>query len=231
MLGFYGDASVLSFGKEKVIDCGIGGAILTDNVTLYKKIIENKKKLKKYNQNIGRNINLINLNYKKIYNNFYLNNEFSKLKSQYNKNVLSLMNNLIFDINENKCEEISEKFNKINQIIDRRRKKYSLALETFNKFRFKNIKVLKLPSNAIPWKFNILIKFNRNKIFKEILKKNIPISSWYAPNDIFYKNSGKADNFPISYNISSQILNISIDNKSNKKYFLEVFNLIKSYQS
>ena len=35
MIGSFGDASIISFGYSKIIDCGGGGAVLTNNYILY----------------------------------------------------------------------------------------------------------------------------------------------------------------------------------------------------
>ena len=39
-LGSFGDASVISFGYSKILDCGGGGCVLTDNEILYNSILK-----------------------------------------------------------------------------------------------------------------------------------------------------------------------------------------------
>lgn len=67
-LGTYGDVGLLSFNGNKIITCGAGGAVLTNNFKLFKEIshLSNNAKLNhawnyEYD-NIGYNINMPNLN-------------------------------------------------------------------------------------------------------------------------------------------------------------------------
>ena len=74
-LGSFGDVSILSFGKGKVLDAGLGGAILTDSSKVYnlsKKLLE---KFKLVNNKNLKNVEFVNNMHTKFYNDYFLRNK------------------------------------------------------------------------------------------------------------------------------------------------------------
>ena len=91
-LGSFGNISILSFGKGKVVDAGIGGAMLTDDPNIYKLSKKIKNSFKLVNTNNLKHVSYINNLHTKIYNNYFLENKkiniknfrrIIKLKSKY----------------------------------------------------------------------------------------------------------------------------------------------------
>ena len=72
MTGSFGNTSIISFGKNKILDCGGGGAILTNNQKLYEKVKIAYKKISKRPKN-----------YKKLYNHY--KNVYYSLKKLIDK--------------------------------------------------------------------------------------------------------------------------------------------------
>ena len=77
-IGRIGDASILSFGVGKIIDVGHGGAILTDDSTLYGEIKNLVSRYQVPTVDNFRTIQYLAKLYKDIYNEYYLSNNKSK---------------------------------------------------------------------------------------------------------------------------------------------------------
>jgi Predicted pyridoxal phosphate-dependent enzyme apparently involved in regulation of cell wall biogenesis len=70
-VGSFGDVSVVSFGAGKIIDCGHGGAILTNNKELFLEIVKVEEQLKIATKKDREKISQLGLLYKQLYNTHY----------------------------------------------------------------------------------------------------------------------------------------------------------------
>ncbi|MDB0003611.1 DegT/DnrJ/EryC1/StrS family aminotransferase, partial [Alphaproteobacteria bacterium] len=70
--GNFGDFSIQSFGKDKILDLEYGGAVLNNNFELHKKMKSIISKINKINKKQLQEIKKINKNFKYIYNSFFL---------------------------------------------------------------------------------------------------------------------------------------------------------------
>ena len=85
-IGSFGNASIISFGYSKILDCGGGGGILTDDREIYQKIKIMVKKLP-----LRSNKNLVTFEgYKKYY---YRTNETTPNKNKFIKKIFNYQKN------------------------------------------------------------------------------------------------------------------------------------------
>ena len=227
--GNFGDFSIQSFGKDKILDLEYGGAVLNNNYELHKKMKSIISKINKINKIQLQEIKNINKNFKYIYNSFFLTKKFNDISKCYKNRILNKSKNLLFAIDKKQTNIIYKKIDFTNSLIKKKMKNFDYILNLFNKFKFKNIEYIKINKQAIPWRFNILILKNRNILFRKILDLNLPISSWYAPNNIFLSKKTNISNLKNSYDLANTILNIPLNQK--KKYYVNLFNIIKEFEN
>ena len=228
-VGSFGNASVLSFGKGKVLDAGGGGAILLNDSRLYKKIKKNNDKL-----NVKKKINEININkfnnsHTKLYNKYFLTNKKSKLKKFFKKNFLKRAQYFLHKFEAKNIKKINFDKKKLENIKKKRFKNIILLKKKLNKPSLNFFNITKTNFTGIPWRFNVVFfkEGHRNFVLKKILKENIKISSWHPSLDIFFQNrTKKNNNYPISDNLSNHILNIWINEEVNKNYIEKICNKI-----
>tara|TARA_Y100001970_G_scaffold294294_1_gene449938 strand:+ start:6972 stop:8081 length:1110 start_codon:yes stop_codon:yes gene_type:complete len=227
--GDFGDFSVFSFGKDKVMDLDFGGAVLTNDYKTYSQIKLSVLKLKNLSKNQSDAIYKINKDFKYIYNKYFIENQSKQISNKYKEKIIKKSKNLLFKLNANQVKTIYKKFNTIDELITKKINKYNKISEIYKKYNFKKIKHLKNTKFSIPWKFNLIIMKKRNIIFKELLENNFSISSWYAPNNLFISKNIKYKNFKNSYFISDHILNIPLN--KNYQYYIKIFSKLKKFEN
>jgi dTDP-4-amino-4,6-dideoxygalactose transaminase len=224
-VGSFGEISILSFGKGKIIDAGGGGALLTDNLDIFNNIsilnddLDNCTNLKKKYMDQLSKIHTKTYNQKYIFKNNI--NSFEYFRSK----VKSHAKNFLFKFENFRAKKIYKKTLKINEYIKLRIKNYiDLYKELSQKKNDKYI-FFKIKSSFIPWRFNIFFKENQDRNFaiKELLKKKINISSWYSGSDAFFD---KNKNLKNSKYVSNNILNIWINEEFKKSYRNKVVNFL-----
>ena len=222
---FYGNAAVFSFGKGKIIDLGIGGAVLTNNKKTFDnmKIIE--QKLPSVSSKVIEKIDSLNSSHTKIYNKYYLNNKIDIMRIEYKKILKKYSKNLLFKLKNKNLfkQDFTQKY--INQLINKRLKKFNYLKKKLLTISNKFFHVQN--TTGVPWRLNIFFhnQHIRNYILKSLLKKKIKVSSWHPSLDLFFgkRNSTLIKSFPVSDKISKSILNFWINEEVNKSYFDKIF--------
>ncbi len=218
-IGSFGDASVVSFGYSKIIDCGSGGCILTDNKKLHENLKKNYQKISKKPKNYKKILKEYKKKYYEIYNNKQNNKNFTKkilkIQSRYKKIF-------IHKIDKYTENRIIKKIGRIGIIVKKRNSNHNLY-----KNKLKNVNAPKTNKNFVSWRFVGLVNSEkRNFIVNHLRKNNINVSTWYPSlnyisdkGKLTYKNAIKIENEIINFwteqSISKKIIikNIKIINK------------------
>ena len=202
-VGTFGVASVFSFGGGKPYECGSGGLIGTDDLSLYNQILNFQKKIKRVNYN---EVNL-SRKHTKLYN----DKNLSKFKSILNRNSFEFISRKPCNTS---LKEISE------YIIENQKK----IVDSYNDYQTKfksnsDYTFFKLKEGDHPWRFNYLMNSNNERDL--FLKKNLDlgnnVSSWHMSLSSYLEES-----FPLLENsllVSNQISNINLKQKFKKLVF------------
>ena len=187
------------------------------------KIIE--QKLPSVSSKVIEKIDFLNSAHTKIYNKYYLNNKIDIMRIEYKKILKKYSKNLLFKLKNKNLfkQDFTRKY--INQLINKRLKKFNYLKKKLLKISNKFFYVQK--TKGIPWRLNIFFhnQHTRNYILKSLLKKKIKVSSWHPSLDLFFnkRNSTLIKSFPESDKISKSILNFWINEEVNKSYFDKIF--------
>jgi len=199
--GSFGNASVISFGYTKILDCGGGGGILTDDYQLYCDV-------KKLNSKISKKLNnskeLFNI-YRKTY---YSARRFINQDDKFWKHLLKIQflfkDVFIYKINK----KIEYNINKLLPTLKKKLLKRNIRLNLYKKYlKSKQIKHPNNKKGSICWRYTFLYKGDRNIFMERARKQNIDISSWYPSLTKMYSNQ-KSNFFKNSNIIDKQIVNL-----------------------
>ena len=156
-LGSFGQVSILSFGKGKVVDVGIGGALLTDNLNIYEKSKKLSSKFGLVNNKNMWNINYVNNLHTKFYNDYFLQNKNVNFKKF--KKVINLKSKFfLFNISQNHINNIYKKCKKLDSLIQIRKKNFSNLRNKILALKKKNVIIPKMVKGEVPWRLNIFFK-------------------------------------------------------------------------
>ena len=232
-IGNFGVGSVLSFGTGKLFDIGSGGAILTDNKILFGKINNIYKKLDNFTKTKFNRTSKLSDFHTSLYNKYFINNKKFKIYKQYKKKAILEAKNFLYKFEIRKINKIIINKSVLNKIVSSRRANTKYIYKKLNKISNNFFNIPKIMKNEAPWRANIFFKKeeHRNIILKDLLKKNIRISSWHPSLDLFFEKRKKNLNrFPISDNLGNKILNIWVNHEINRKYLNKIFDYLNYYK-
>ena len=215
--GSFGDSSIISFGYSKLLDCGGGGAILTDSKNDFLKMKIELSKLKKRNKNYFS----IFEQYKDLY--YSLNSSNNKFYKELIIDIeLFFTKYFIFKIDKKYLKLIKDKLVLLDLEIKNRNLKASLYKKNLNKKYFLSPKVFQ---GSVFWRYTTITKKDRDKLITHLRNKKIDVSSWYPPLHNIYANQ-KLKN---SDYISNKIINFWVNKEHSKYKINKTLNVINSY--
>jgi dTDP-4-amino-4,6-dideoxygalactose transaminase len=180
MLGSFGEASIISFGHSKILECGGGGAVLTDDEALY---IE----LKKADENLPRRPdNVMDLfdHYRKAY---YGIDGLSSDEKIFRRLMLELQVSsrrlFLFRITPEIERRIFNAIDRLDEVValrEARRMLYERHLDNTD------LAQTKVRDGSVCWRYSCLYKHDRKKLLTRIREQGIDVSNWYQSQDKIY---------------------------------------------
>ena len=203
--GSLGDFSIFSFGHTKILDCGGGGALLTNDRSLFTKARANAIELHPKIENAD----LQYANFKELYYRIWDENrkdarnliKISDLGNQYRSLFLHAADIKIVSY-------LYKKMPRLNGIVKKR-------LENYNEYRAQlagcdKIQIVEMSDNSVPWRFVFLVKSCvRDELMHFLRKRSVDVSSWYPPLFVFVKNNMPINKLcPKSQEFASCVVNL-----------------------
>jgi dTDP-4-amino-4,6-dideoxygalactose transaminase len=210
-LGSFGDVSILSFGHTKVLDIGYGGALLTDNEDLAKSVRSLESQLI-----ISKSDYLTELSkeYRKA---FYQIKELSDSSPRLYK-LFSSFPDVFRDLYLQRCIpkkilKLNEVLSNLNYLVDERRRKARIYEDLL---KHPHIKMQKIRVGSVPWRFNIYLSY-QNLITSHLRNQGFDVSNWYQGVNNFFEDHGYKDKYICSDKISSDVINLWLDNNTSDR--------------
>jgi len=207
-VGIFADAAIYSFGYEKIIDLGVGGAALIKDINILKEI---KKKV--YNLDIFSKKHIqADRKYQSKLRLIRKKNEL--LKPMIYKPLYSeYMDYLLFKIDSTVIRKIKSSLKNLRLNIMNRKKKAQIYREKLNHPLIQHRPEI---PGEIHWRYTFLVSENkRDKIVEKIQKNNLPISTWFPPVHILFEEGGRYDEYPDAYSFAKRVVNLWVNNKVN----------------
>lgn len=225
-VGTFGDVGVFSFGGGKIIDLEYGGLIFSNNFSLLNEIKSLTKHLSDWDNENHQLISDFSSLHTFSYNQFYPFREhnFSKYLYGFAKDLKDCY---LCKSPIGLKEKVINQLPLLNMNINKRHK----AALKFKNFCDQNGLRYHWPKQgSVFWRFNLLLEHNRDEIFKLLLSKKLPVSTWYPNIEPFFYETSKYS-LPVTEKVGSQILNLWVNDEVDENYFKIVTKFILTSDS
>ena len=232
-IGSFGNISVLSFGKGKVIEAGDGGAIMTNDLQTFQKIKIFNDKLGFKKPSAKSQIDKMDHEHTEIYNNYYLKNKKNIIQKIYMSKALNKAKYLLYKFDRKLLRKIILNKKNINHIRKKRIENCRYLERKLKKIKSNFFDLKKINKNSIPWRYNIFFhkERDRNYVLQNLLNKKLKISSWHPRLDIFFEKKKNKTNYSTTDILDKSILNIWINNEINRSYLDKIVKNISLLRS
>ena len=186
--GRFGDASVVSFARTKIIDVGMGGATLTDDDNLASKIREEVKNLPPTPDHFSQMAE----EYRKVY---YTLKPLTEINPRLNELFCPLPNiykeMYLFQIREEKAAEILQQMDRLDDYVSIRRRN---ALEYQKVLTHSSIVHPVYKEDGVFWRYSFLLRGdNQQRVSQQMRQEGFDISNWYPPIHHWYESGRRQD--------------------------------------
>jgi dTDP-4-amino-4,6-dideoxygalactose transaminase len=207
-LGTFGDVGITSFGIEKIIDVGGGGAVFTNNPELAQRTEKIVARLATYSPRVVRR-------YKRAYSQFFrilrrLNNNHSRLYRLIPVLSTFIRPMYLYQITQGWAVAIVERLDGMEEIIAGRRKKARLYRH------FLQSSIITHPrydrDAGIPWMYSFCLKAGyRDAVVRTLRRKGILLDTLYSP--ALHQVYSQRQKLPVAEVVASQIVNLRLDGR------------------
>ncbi|MFQ5953462.1 MAG: DegT/DnrJ/EryC1/StrS family aminotransferase [Kiloniellales bacterium] len=207
-LGSFGEMSVLSFGRTKVLDVGDGGAVMTEDDRLAEKLADAAAKLPPRPAGMAG----LQAEYRALYyrlkamadENPRLNRLFLPLPEMYR-------NLYLYQFDPARADALSRGLDRLDEEVALRRRKAAIYAERLDQ---SNVRLLKRQPGGVPWRFNLLLPPERQTEITEGLRRaGFDASNWYPALPKWYATGREQDLglFENAHQIERGVLNLWLD--------------------
>ena len=210
LLGGFGEASILSFGHTKPIDIGWGGALLTDDDAMASRFREMEKLLPEVPVDIDKRFE----DYRKSYYIFNKKNNNLSRKKEYYKFLRKFHDIYIFRFKDSWCKLLESGLSELDSIVSKRQENEKLYYDTLK--NVKEIKLLPVDKESVPWRFTVLLPENfQQKVTEQLRNSGWDASNWYPSLADYFENN---ESCKTATRIESQVLNLWLDPGKTTQY-------------
>lgn len=202
--GSMGDASIVSFGDGKTVDCGGGGAVLTDSGEFYRRCLD-----------VAKNLHSDPSTRAALKNEFLM--EIFKLKKMVKDRDCFIRERdelkrkykdaYIFEIADERVEKIAVAFNDIDAVTKVLRAK-ATAIEDV----LADSAGATMPAKSgepVYWRYSFLVNGDRDAVFDALIAQNISASRFFSP--LHREYNLPDEDYPNTVNLFSRVINVRLD--------------------
>lgn len=187
--GSFGDASITSFGHTKILECGGGGAVLTDDAKLFESILSELKRVPSYSEEIHRKEEL----YRQVY---YMLKPIMDLSDDLNTlyyEVPKIFGDIfLYGISERTAKQIVLEKDNLQFYIQRRRENAQLYKNILCHPHISHPKYEQ--SKGVYWRYSFLLNTtNVREITEKTRVYGVDISNWYPSINRWFPSGRKQD--------------------------------------
>ncbi|MEE9543366.1 MAG: DegT/DnrJ/EryC1/StrS family aminotransferase, partial [Thermodesulfobacteriota bacterium] len=202
--GDMGDASIVSFGAGKTIDCGGGGAVLTDSDEFYERCLE---VLSTLSDDPSARTTLRNEFMKEM---FALNKSSGdrasfidgkdELKRKYKDAY-------VFGVTEKMVDDIASAFDGIDNILAGTKTKAALIAELLSSNTKATLPVTL--GEPVYWRYSFLVNGDRDAVFNKLSERKISASRFFSPLHVEYDLPD--EDYSDSIRLFDKVINVRLD--------------------
>ena len=221
-VGALGDSALLSFGYGKVIDCEVGGALLTNDERLYGEAMSAQAKLPLFSADLLAMIKEFSQLYR-------LMRQFEKTRPHIHQVYATLFDlyadSYFFQPDADWIERIWEELQKLPGKIEKRQERAAIYDQ---KLQHPWLIKTKFPPECMIWRYTFRFLNHRDQLLTYLRAHNIPASSWYPSVDRMFLERTASDNllYPHGDRADDQVVNLWVDDPVSDEDVLRTTELI-----
>jgi len=226
MAGYLGDVSVFSFGAGKIVDCGCGGAIVTNHSEMIHEFSKVYSGLPKANNDHIKNEEAYGHIFKSLYSAGERWDNID-LWRFYAAQLETFRDIFVYQENDLPFNKIHEGLLGLEKNLSQRNDHAAQFIEIFSKVK---IDYMSHPKGSTYWRFSIFVPSRklRNEILNILHKNNLHASSWYPTIDRYFRER-KTDQeimFRNCDSVEKKIINLWVNDSIGIEYIQESSQLI-----
>jgi len=227
--GGFGDISIVSFGAGKIIDVGHGGAILTDDRSLFVEIERLLADVPIISNKSTELLALLGAQHTKLYNLHY-RKTIEQVPQYFNTAIRTVEKHFQYKYDNKYSSQILIELDSLKKNLSKRINKYNQFADFFYKGGHDSLEVVELPVGSAPWRYNLLVKKDRDSILRKLIQEKKKISSWHPSVDLFLKSRkiSRVDT-PVSDWLGDTVLNMWINHEADDRYIRDIYRSIRDY--
>lgn len=212
--GSFGVASVVSFGRGKIIDVGGGGAVLTDDGALATEIRQAHAHLLERTNADSQRLDTFNSWHTKLYNQNY-GKDLDRHVDRFVENAMELRD-VTLTRYPWKINGVAKGLESLAEKILRRRALTAQLFEMVNT-RLPGARCHHPSGGSVPWRAIFFLPGHRDGVLRTLLAESVRVSSWYPPAQDFLSPTWSSDT-PIARRVGEEILNVWADDEADEGY-------------
>lgn len=224
-LGSFGDVSILSFGSGKIINIGHGGAILTDDQSIYEKVSTLLEEIPDFSPENERCLEKISRKHTSLYN-IDCGKTLPKYASEFKQHCLKNMKCFLSKFSNIFLNELEGRLKNLPIFLKMRDENSRFLHSRFCKNN--KITILEAKFGSAHWRFNIFIDERRDELFRHLLKKKFRVSSWYHSIDLLFEGQINHET-PFSNWVGDKIINLWVNEEIDLNYLESISSEILSF--
>lgn len=218
-VGSWGDASIFSFGYAKIIENGLGGALLVKDNLLKNKLEEMVESFSEYSE-IHSSKNFF---YQKKINE-YRNKSITGI--YYNNLYSEYFDFLIYKISNEEKQQIIGKIGLLDDVLKNRKKKADLYRKNINSKFVTHIDEI---TGQMYWRYNILVDVGKRDLLINLLRENgFLVSKWYPPINKLFVCEDSSKEFLGAEKFYKKVVNLFVDERVDETSIIHISFLINS---
>jgi perosamine synthetase len=221
-VGTFGDAAIFSFGAGKIIDLGYGGAALSDDKSLVRRVESCNSRMPEWTRESEETISGISALHTSLYNRYYPD-KVSRHAGIFSDAVLKGKSAYMFRSPGDLPDRVRASLESLDRNLVSRREKAMRFKDIFGRAGLR----FHWPTDGgVFWRFNLFMEGGRNGLLRVLLAEGFKVSSWYPRIDIFLDTEAPADKFPVAERIGAEILNLWVNTEIDGLYVEHISNRI-----
>lgn len=227
-VGGFSNISVLSFGAGKIINAGHGGAIMTNQFSIFERIVSFGEGLGFQDESDKNAVDAFGHYHTALYNEHYgslIENQCATFKAR----ALKLRKHILCRFDGSYEPSIIFQLENLSENLCSRQAKVENLNKIFSQYESAGIEIFHPPQGSVYWRFNVFIE-RRDELLKLLLMKKYLVSSWFPSVDQFFEDRQLSKvNTKVSDSVGDHILNLWINDEADSEYIEAVGNELVHY--
>lgn len=224
--GAWGDVSVMSFGRGKIIDVGEGGAILADDRALLAEMVEIETHLAIASTDDLSMVDELNAAHTALYNASY-GTDLNRHAAAFRQRALGAERGFVRPSRGEFAQAVWAELDRLPENLAARERRARYLFERLSGQGDGLLSAWQPRAGSVHWRFNLFAGSRRDLVLRTLLVQGCRISSWYPSVDLFLDDrEASGVRTPVSDEVGDTILNLWVNDEVDIDYLTHISNAV-----